>query len=279
MANEKEKTPNPPAEEAAPAATAEAPPPEMTEEATKSKTDFRRKGKSPRRGKKLRNHLKNQQQKIAKEGVLTLEQAINLLKQMKRSKSDETVEVHMWLGIDPSHSDQMVRGAVSLPHGLGVTKRVLVFCQGDNIEKAKAAGADFVGGDDLVEKIQKENWLDFDITLTTQDMMPKVSRLGKMLGPRGLMPSPKAGTVIPATGDIAEAVKEFKAGKIEFRADKTGNLHVGAGKLSFDAVKLVENIRAFVDHVRSVKPSAVKGHFVKQIALSATMSPGLIVSV
>lgn len=279
MADEQSATPEPEESTTTTKPTAEPAVESVEQMETRSKTDFRRKGRSPRRGKKLRNHLKNQKQKIAKEGTVSLDQAINLLKQIKRSKFDETVEIHMWLGIDPSHSDQMVRGAVSLPHGLGVTKRVLVFCQGDNVEKAKAAGADYVGGDELVEKIQKENWLDFDVTLTTQDMMPKVSRLGKLLGPRGLMPSPKAGTVIPASGDIAEVVSEFKAGKIEFRADKTGNLHVGVGKLSFEPVKLVENIRAFVEHVRSVKPSAVKGHFIKQIAVSATMSPGLVVAV
>jgi large subunit ribosomal protein L1 len=166
----------------------------------------RRAGNSPRRGKKLRNHLKNQLQRIGKEPA-PLKKAVQLLKSMKRAKFDETVEVHMSLGIDTTQSDQLVRGAVSLPHGIGKSVRVLVFCQGDNVAKAKEAGADFSGGDELIAKIQAENFLDFDVALTTQDMMGKVSRLGKVLGPRGLMPTPKAGTVIPAGGDISAAVQ------------------------------------------------------------------------
>src|SRR5207245_5164716 len=151
----------------------------------------------------------------------------------------ETVEIHMWLGVDVSQSDQLVRGTVPLPHGVGKAVRVVVFCQGDNVKRAQDAGADFAGSDDLIEKIQKQNWLDFDVALATQDMMGKVSRLGKVLGPRGLMPTPKAGTVV--TGDLATAVKEFKAGKVEFRSDKGGNVHAGVGQLRYDAKTLNAN--------------------------------------
>ena len=197
----------------------------------------KRPGVAPPRGKKLRNHLKNQYQKLSKEGPAPLKRAIGVLKQMKRSKFDETVEVHMSLGVDVSQSDQLVRGTVSLPHGVGKTVRVAVFCQGDNVAKAKGAGADFAGSDDLIKQIQG-GWTDFDVALATQDMMGQVSRLGKVLGPRGLMPTPKAGTVVPATGDIASAVREFKAGKVEYRTDKGGNVHAGVGKVSFEDDKL-----------------------------------------
>jgi large subunit ribosomal protein L1 len=235
-------------------------------------------GHPPRRGKKLLNKIKNDHQKIAKAGTPPLKQAIALLKQIKRSKFDETVEVHMSLGIDTTQSDQMIRGSVPLPHGLGKVKRVVVFCQGDNVAKAKEAGADFAGGDELVEKVQKEGWLDFDVALATQDMMGKVSRLGKVLGPRGLMPTPKAGTVITAGQDVAQAVREQKAGKVEYRADKGGNVHAGVGKISFDDDKLAANIIAFVEQIRAVKPAGVKGHYVKSITIAATMTPGIPVT-
>jgi large subunit ribosomal protein L1 len=235
-------------------------------------------GKSPPLGKKFKNHLKNVQQRISKEGPVPVRRAIQLLKSMKRAKFDETVEVHMNLGIDTTQNDQMVRGSVPLPHGIGKSVRVLVFCQGDNVAKAKEAGADYAGSDDLIAKIQGEGWVDFDVALATQDMMGKASRLGKILGPRGLMPTPKAGTVIPAGGDVAAAVREFKAGKVEYRADKGGNVHAGVGKLSFDEDKLAANITTFVDQIRAVKPAGVKGHYVKSITLSATMSPGIPVS-
>jgi large subunit ribosomal protein L1 len=245
-------------------------------ESTKKKG--RRPGYGPRRGKKLRELLRAHQEKLAKEGPLPLKRAISHLKGIRRAKFDETVEIHLALGIDTSQNDQMVRGSVPLPHGLGKSVRVVVFCQGDNVAKAKEAGAEFAGGDDLVKKIQG-GWLDFDVALATQDMMGMASRLGKILGPRGLMPTPKAGTVVTAGGDVAAAVREFKAGKVEYRADKGGNVHAGVGKLSFDETKLVENITAFVDQIRSVKPSGVKGNYVKSITLSATMSPGVPVSV
>jgi large subunit ribosomal protein L1 len=169
----------------------------------------------------------------------------------------------------------MIRGSVPLPHGLGKVKRVVVFCQGDNVAKAREAGADYAGGDDLIEKIQKDGWLDFDVALATQDMMGKVSRLGKVLGPRGLMPTPKAGTVVPAGQDVAQAVREQKAGKVEYRSDKGGNVHAGVGKISFDDEKLAANVTAFVEQIRAAKPAGVKGHYVKSITLAATMTPGI----
>lgn len=241
-------------------------------------------GRGPRRGKKLRGKVNDLTQKIAKEaasagGAAPLKRAVQILKQGKRVKFDETVEVHMWLGVDTTQSDQMIRGSVSLPHGLGKTKRVVVFCQGDNVGKAKEAGADFAGSDELIDKVQKEGWLDFDVALATQDMMGKVSRLGKVLGPRGLMPTPKAGTVVAAGQDVTQAVREQKAGKVEYRTDKGGNVHAGVGKLSFDEDKLVGNVTAFVEQIRNAKPAGVKGHYVKSITLSATMSPGIPISV
>jgi large subunit ribosomal protein L1 len=232
-------------------------------------------GVPPRRGKKLRNHLRNVEKKLREAGPVPLKQAVAELKKLKRVKFDETVEIHINLGIDVTQSDQMVRGAIPLPHGIGKSVRVAVFAQGDNVAKAKAAGADHVGGADLVEKIQKEGFLDFDVAIATQDMMAMVSRLGKVLGPRGLMPTPKAGTVVPTTGNLEAAVREFKAGKVEYRSDKTGQIHAGVGKMSFDEQKLVENINVFVEQVRAAKPSGVKGNFINGVVLSATMSPGI----
>jgi large subunit ribosomal protein L1 len=272
----------PPAEkkpEAPPAAAPTAPAPAGGAAASSTEPGKKKKraGVPPARGKKLRNQLKNQQQKVLKEGPLPLPRAVQALKSLRRAKFDETVEIHMWLGVDISQSDQLIRGTVPLPHGVGKSVRVVVFCQGDNVKKAQDAGADFAGSDDLIEKIQKQNWLDFDIALATQDMMGKVSRLGKVLGPRGLMPTPKAGTVI--TGDVAAAVKEFKAGKVEFRTDKGGNVHGGVGKISFDENKLTENITAFVDAIRAAKPAGVKGHYIKSMTICSTMSPGVPVAV
>jgi large subunit ribosomal protein L1 len=234
-------------------------------------------GRPPRRGKKLRNHLRNLEQKISKEGPVAVGKAIGLIKQMKRSKFDETVEIHMSLGIDSTQSEQLIRGTVPLPHGLGKVTRVAVFCQGENIQKAKDAGADAAGADDLIEKIQKQNWMEFDVALATQDMMGKVSRLGKVLGPRGLMPTPKAGTVV--TGDVAAAVRDFKAGKVEFRTDKGGNVHAGVGKISFDDTKLADNINSFVEAIRAAKPTGIKGNYIKSVTLCSTMSPGVLVTV
>jgi large subunit ribosomal protein L1 len=262
-------------------APAPAPEPAKTSPAAPVDSSVKKKktpGKSPPRGKKLRNHLKNQVNRIEKEGAVDLRKAVAMLKSMKRAKFDETVEVHMHLGIDPTQNDQNVRGSVSLPHGIGKTVRIIVFCQGEDINKAKEAGADQAGAEDLIKKVQ-DGWTDFDIALAAQAMMGQVSRLGKVLGPRGLMPTPKAGTVIPAGGDVAKAVNEFKAGKVEYRSDKGGSVHAGVGKLSFDDEKLVGNIQAFVDQVRAAKPAGVKGHYVRSITVSATMSPGIPVTV
>jgi large subunit ribosomal protein L1 len=258
---------------AAPAAAAEGKKPEAVAEGPPKAQ--KKPGVPPRRGKKLRNHMKNGLKRLHELGAVPVKQAVAELKKLKRAKFDETVELHINLGIDPTQSDQMVRGAIPLPHGIGKTKRVAVFCQGDNVAKAKAAGADIVGGADLVEKVQKENFLDFDVAIAAQDMMGMVSRLGKVLGPRGLMPTPKAGTVVPASGDITQTVREFKAGKVEYRTDKTGQIHAGVGKMSFDETKLIENIHAFLEQVRSVKPTGVKGNFINGVVLSATMSPGI----
>jgi large subunit ribosomal protein L1 len=236
-------------------------------------------GVPPRRGKKLRNHLRNVEKRVRELGAVPLRQAVAELKKLKRVKFDETVEIHINLGIDVTQSDQMVRGAIPLPHGIGKAVRVAVFTQGDNAAKAKDAGADVVGGADLVERVTKEGFLDFDVAIATQDMMGQVSRLGKVLGPRGLMPTPKAGTVIPANGDVAAAVREFKAGKVEYRSDKTGQIHAGVGKMSFDDEKLAANVAVFVEQVRAAKPAAVKGNFINGVVLSATMSPGIRLSI
>jgi large subunit ribosomal protein L1 len=263
---------------AAPATPGEAPAPAPAvaapEEPGKKKKG-KQPGTPPGRGKKLRNKLKDIKAKLAKSGPMTVKQAVAFLKENKRAKFDETVEVHMWLGIDTKQADQMVRGSVALPHGIGKTVRLLVFCQGDTMAKATEAGADFAGGDELAKKIQG-GWLDFDVALATPDMMGVVGRLGKVLGPRGLMPTPKAGTVI--TGDVAAAVKEFKAGKVEYRADAGGNVHAPVGKMSFPEDKLIGNITAFIDQIRAVKPPSAKGNYIKSITLSATMSPGVAVT-
>ncbi len=275
----------PAAEETAsapPAATAEASAaPAATSTGGQSSLQKKKKkaGVPPRRGKKLRNQLKNQQQRLSKEGTVPIKKALATLKSMKRAKFDETVEIHMKLGVDTKQADQAVRGSVPLPHGLGKAVRIVVFCQGDDVAKAKAAGAEFAGGTDLIQKIQGENWLDFDVALAAQGMMGQVSRLGKVLGPRGLMPTPKAGTVIAANGDIAAVIKEFKAGKVEYRADAGGCVHAGVGKLSFDEEKLVENISVFVEQVRNSKPVGVRGNYIESIFVSATMSPGIRVTV
>ena len=264
--------PAPPAGGGAATATA-------TAEGEPAKKKKKAAGVPPRRGKKLRNHLKNQAQRLGKEGVMPVRKAVQALKSMKRVKFDETVEIHMKLGIDTKQADQAVRGTVPLPHGIGKTVRIVVFTQGDDVAKAKAAGADFAGGADLIQKIQQENWLDFDVALASQALMGQVSRLGKVLGPRGLMPTPKAGTVIPANGDVAAAVREFKAGKVEYRADAGGNVHAGVGKLSFDEDKLADNVQAFVDQVRHDQPAGVRGNYVESVTVSATMSPGIRVTV
>jgi len=201
-----------------------------------------------------------------------LVEAVALLKQVKYAKFDETVDLNLRLGVDTRHADQMVRGTVVLPHGLGKSKTVAVIASGDRQKEALDAGADFVGGEEMVEKIQKENWTDFDALIATPDMMKVVGRLGKVLGPKGLMPNPKTGTV---TMDVASAVKEVKAGKVEYRADKTSLVHVPVGKLSFEDQKLVENARTVIIAVLRAKPSAAKGKYVKSMTLRSTMGPGV----
>ena len=198
-------------------------------------------------------------------------EAVRLAKVTTNTKYDSTVEVAMRLGIDPRKADQMVRGTVNLPHGTGKTARVLVFATGERAEQAKAAGADYVGSDDLLEKVQG-GWLDFDSVVATPDLMGKVGRLGKVLGPRGLMPNPKTGTV---TMDVAKAVTEIKGGKIEFRSDKHANLHFIIGKASFDETQLVENYGAALDEIRRLKPSSSKGRYIVRAVMSTTMGPGI----
>ena len=203
------------------------------------------------------------------------EEALELLKKTGTAKFDETVEVAFRLGVDPKHADQQLRGAVTLPHGTGKTKRVLVFAKGEKVKEAEAAGADHVGSEELVQKIQG-GWFDFDVAVATPDMMGVVGRLGKILGPKGLMPNPKVGTV---TLDVAQAVQEIKAGKIEYRTDKAGNVHLPVGKLSFDADKLVDNYFTLLDTIVKAKPAASKGQYIRNITLSTTMGPGIKVNV
>ena len=202
-------------------------------------------------------------------------EAISLIKKTATAKFDETVEVHVKTGCDGRHAEQQVRGAVVLPNGTGRTTRVLVFAKGDKLAEAEAAGADHVGGDELIPKIQNEGWLDFDVVVATPDMMGVVGRLGKILGPKGLMPNPKAGTVTP---DVTKAVKEIKAGKIEYRLDKTNIIHAPIGKVSFDEQKLSENFDALMEALVKAKPSALKGQYMRSIVLATTMGPGVKVS-
>ena len=212
------------------------------------------------------------QKLIEKNRVYDCAEAMDLVCQTSKAKFDETIEVHLRLGVDSRHADQQVRGAVVLPHGTGKKVRVLVFAKGDRAEAAKAAGAEYVGDVDLVEKIQKENWFEFDVVIATPDMMGTIGRLGRVLGPKGLMPNPKAGTV---TMDVAKAVTEAKAGKIEYRLDKTNIIHCPIGKASFEDEKLGENLRVLMEAVIKAKPAAAKGTYIRSAVLSSTMGPGV----
>lgn len=214
------------------------------------------------------------QKLIDKQKLYEAEEAVELVKKTATAKFDESVEVAVRLGVDPKHADQQVRGAVVLPHGTGKTSRVLVFAKGEKAKEAEAAGADYVGAEDLVAKIQG-GWTDFDVAVATPDMMGTVGKLGKILGPKGLMPNPKVGTV---TLDITRAVNEIKAGKIEYRTDKAGNIHAPIGKVSFDADKLLANLHTLIDTLLKVKPSAAKGQYMRAITLSTTMGPGVRVN-
>jgi len=220
------------------------------------------------RGKKYQEMMK----KIDKTKSYSALEAVDLLKATRYAKFDETVEVAVNLGVNPRHADQMVRGAVVFPHGLGKTTKVVVFAKGDKEKEARDAGADFVGGQDLITKILDEGWLDFDKAIATPDMMGLVGKVARILGPRGLMPNPKVGTV---TFDIAQAVKEMKAGRAEFRVDKAGIIHAPIGKASFESQKLVENLQALIELLARLKPSTAKGVYMKKATLSSTMGPGL----
>ena len=224
----------------------------------------------PKSGKKYRAL----REKVKPEFKYELADAVKLVKEMSYTKFDGTFEVAVKLNVNPRHADQMVRGAVVLPHGTGKTVRVLVFAKGDKAREASDAGADFVGGDDLVEKI-KEGWMDFDKCIATPDMMGTVGKIGRLLGPRGLMPNPKSGSV---TFDVGQAVQESKGGKVDFRVEKAGIVHAGVGKVSFTADKLTDNVKAIFDRLLKLKPASVKGAYVKGLTLSATMSPGVRVN-
>lgn len=224
---------------------------------------------------KLGKRTKAAREAFAGKENVSVEDAVALIKSNANAKFDETVEIALNLGVDPRHADQMVRGTVNLPNGTGKTVRVAVFARGDKAEEAKAAGADIVGAEDLMETVQSGK-IDFDRCIATPDMMPIVGRLGKVLGPRNLMPNPKIGTV---TVDVKEAVEAAKGGQVQFKVEKAGVIHAGVGKASFDEAKLVENIRAFVDAVSKAKPSGAKGTYMKKVSLSSTMGPGVSVTV
>lgn len=222
----------------------------------------------PKRGKKYQESAKL----VDRATLYEPEQAVDLLSQTAKAKFDETVELHVKLGVDGRHADQQVRGAIVLPHGTGKSKKVLVFAKGDKVAEAEAAGADYVGSDEFVQKIQKENWFDFEAVVATPDMMGVVGRLGRVLGPKGLMPNPKSGTV---TFDVGKAVNEIKAGKVEYRLDKTNIIHVPIGKISFGKEKIMDNFNTIMEAIIKAKPAAAKGTYLKSVTLTSTMGPGI----
>lgn len=247
---------------------------EATEVKTEQKPKRRRPG-PPNRRLPSKRHRENSS-KVDKLKRYSVEEAAALLKSMKNAKTDETVNIVMKLGVDPRKSDQMVRGSVSLPKGIGKQVKVLVFAEGDLAEEAKKAGADVVGGGELVDKILAENWMDFDVAIAHPGMMRFVGKLGKVLGPKGKMPSPKSGTVSP---DIVKAVTEFKAGKVEYRTDSGGNVHAPVGKKSFLPENLVANIETFIEHIKQVKPQTAKGTYIQKVVISSTMGPGIPIEI
>lgn len=222
----------------------------------------------PKRGKKYQDSMKS----IDKLKLYDLEEAVEAMLTTAKANFDETIELHVKLGVDSRHADQQVRGAIVLPHGTGKTVRVLVFAKGDKAKEAQEAGAEYVGENELADKIQKENWFDFDVVIATPDMMGVVGRLGRVLGPKGLMPNPKSGTV---TFDVAKAIQEIKAGKVEYRLDKTNIIHVPVGKKSFGTEKLIDNIRTIMQAVVKAKPAAAKGKYIRSCVVASTMGPGL----
>lgn len=224
-----------------------------------------------RHGKRYRNDVEN----VDRDAVLPLTEAVEKLKGFKKTKFDQSVELCFNLGIDPKQADQLVRGSVSLPHGIGKSKRVIAFCPDDKVEECKAAGATEAGGEALAKKVE-DGWMDFDVAVATPDMMRVISKLGRVLGPRGLMPSPKAGTV---DKDVVQAVKDYAAGKVEFRNDSGGNVHVIIGKQSFDSKQLIENAEHFIGVIQKMRPSSTKGHYIKKVSMSGTMTPGVLVEV
>lgn len=216
--------------------------------------------------------------KVDQSRIYTPEEAITLLKEISYTKFDATVEVHLKLGIDPRHADQNIRTTVALPHGTGKTVRVLVFAQGEAAAAAQEAGADFVGSDELITRIDKENFFDFDVAIATPDMMGKVGRIGRKLGPRGLMPNPKSGTIVPGE-ELGRTIREVRGGRVEFRNDKTGLLHVAVGKLSFNEQQIYDNVAALMEVVKAAKPGSTKGTFIKSVTFTSTMSPGIPVDI
>ena len=224
--------------------------------------------------KKLAKRYAESEKLVEKNKLYDIKEALDLIEKMPKAKFDETVELHVKLGVDSKHADQQVRGTVVLPHGTGKTQRVLVFAKGPKAEEAEKAGADFVGAEELIPKIQNENWFEYDVIVATPDMMGVVGRLGKVLGPKGLMPNPKSGTV---TMDVTKAIQEIKSGKVEYRLDKTNIIHLGFGKVSFGADKLKENYDTIMNAIIKAKPAAAKGQYIKSVSVATTMGPGIYV--